>query len=137
MSNKFLLRIDSVDILEISIEIENTKKFRSRNEIYNQALRLGLPLLYKTVFGRRKNPSDADELEAAKSDDTKKIDAMLQELSVNSYILEYLTTTIYNALLEHIEGGKVSKEFAAAGYYAQLPENMQEIKDELLGKLKR
>mgnify|MGYP000853783531 CR=1 FL=1 len=40
-------------------------------------------------------------------------------------------------LLEYAEGGKVSKEFAAAGYYAQLPENMQKIKDELLGKLKR
>ena len=107
--------------------------------IQRLVLEIGINQLY-SVYGKKKaldvkvgndiNDVTLDLKEIIKNTRimTKKID----EVFVMLNIIEILDTTTFNAFRSIVAGEKVTPEQLDSGYYSMLPDNIAEVKNELI-----
>ncbi len=139
VKNSFWVRIYDDELLKSIFELFGTGRYSSMNELMTKALEIGINQLY-SVYGKKKaldvkvgndiNDVTLDLKEIIKNTRimTKKID----EVFVMLNIIEILDTTTFNAFRSIVAGEKVTPEQLDSGYYSMLPDNIAEVKNELI-----
>ena len=61
----------------------------------------------------------------------------INDLFVTMNVLEIMSATLYNVEVAKNSGETVSAELMDSGYFSNLPERYQEIKDKLIRRLER
>ena len=128
LNNRLTLRIDSVQTMEMLNDIDKVGAYRSRNEIINRALDIGIPALNEAVFGKKLgktqgNVQDMKDLQGIKN--------ILVQQSITLNVLENLLSFLYNVEVAKADGVEITSEFIESGCLEQLPENIAEVKKEM------
>lgn len=136
-----MLRLNNIDVLTMINEIEATGIYKSKNELINKMLEYGAPEVYNRVFKKNTYTKSTggiellieklDNIEARQKRRTGTENEIFSLLS----IIEFLTTTLLNIEISKAEGRTVSADGITAGIYATLPEKLEKLKSQLLGKL--
>ena len=132
VKNSFWVRIYDDELLKSIFELFGTGRYSSMNELMTKALEIGINQLY-SVYGKKKAldvkvGNDIKEIIKNTRIMTKKID----EVFVMLNIIEILDTTTFNAFRSIVAGEKVTPEQLDSGYYSMLPDNIAEVKNELI-----
>ena len=137
--NSFYIRIYDDELLQSIYELDHTKQYSSMNDLMTQALAIGVYEIYKT-FGKKKvldaasinnvNTLGADVQNLLKN--IKYMSKKIDDVFVMLNIIELLNTTIFNAFHDMLSGDTVTAEQLDSGYYSMLPNNLAEIKNELI-----
>lgn len=137
--NSFYVRIYDDELLQSIYELDNTKQYSSMNDLMTQALAIGINEIYKT-FGKKKvldaasinnvNTLGADVQNLIKN--IKYMGKKVDDVFVMLNIIELLNTTTYNAFHDMLAGETVTAEQLDSGYYSMLPDNLAEVKNELI-----
>ena len=138
-----MLRLNNLDVLKMIEEIDGANIYKSKNELINKMLEYGAPEVYNRVFGKntytKLTGSSSVEVLMQKIDDIetrqKKSAGTTNEIFSLLSIIEFLTTTLLNIEIAKSKGETVSEENINAGLYAVLPEKLEALKSQLLGKL--
>lgn len=138
-----MLRLSNLDVLKMIEEIDGANIYKSKNELLNKMLEYGAPEVYNRVFGKNNytklTGSSSVEVLMEKIDDIstrqKKSAGASNEIFSLLSIIEFLTTTLLNIEIAKANGETVSAENINAGIYATLPEKLENLKSQLLGKL--
>ena len=141
--NSFHVRIYDDELLTELYALAELKEFSSMNELMNTALSIGIEKMY---LDRGKRKSFA-ESKSQPTTPTANFDEMLKKLKgaeltlddifVMMNVMEMLLTTLYNNEVMKIKGEPVGIELLESGYMAQLPENIQQVKDKLIRRLSK
>lgn len=141
--NTFYIRVYDDDVLTSVYELYGTKQFDSMNDLMNKALAIGLEKIYLS-YGKRRALSSAVEPETPISESHREVINRLKnmELTINDLfvmmnVLEIMSATLYNVEVAKNSGETVSAELMDSGYFSNLPERYQEIKDKLIRRLER
>lgn len=137
------IRIYDEQMLDYIDELLGAGYFASKNEIVNRAVEYGLPLIYSELFGKKiagggpsGNILNTDSGEQIKKD-LREMRLTLDELFVIMNIIEYITTTSYNLQRAELNGIDIADDDVQSGIYSQLPQNLQEVKNEILQRQKK
>ena len=138
-----MLRLSNLDVLKMIEEIDGANIYKSKNELLNKMLEYGAPEVYNRVFVKNNytklTGSSSVEVLMEKIDDIstrqKKSAGASNEIFSLLSIIEFLTTTLLNIEIAKANGETVSAENINAGIYATLPEKLENLKSQLLGKL--
>lgn len=132
------VRIYDEQMLDYIDELLGAGFFASKNEIINRAVEYGLPLIYSELFGKKVasgaqnvRQSDIDFGEQMRKD-LREMRLTLDDLFVVMNIIEYITTTSFNLKLAELNGIAVADDDVRSGIYSQLPQQLQEVKNEIL-----
>lgn len=127
----FSIRIRNDETLSLINEL--AEKRNNRNAVLNDALDIGVKVLYSREFGkdvdaekkkREHNPSVAREL--------KELRKGVDDLFVAFSIVETLVAGLYNAKTAELDGDDVHAEALRDGSLCDLPELVAEIKADLI-----
>lgn len=127
-NNRITLRIEMVHVLEMLDDIDKLKVYRSRNEILNRALEIGMPALNEAVFGKKVGKTQA-EVQDAK--DLQGIKNLLAQQAISLNVVEQLLSFLYNVEVAKADGVEVNTELIESGCLEQLPENIATVKKEM------
>ncbi len=121
-------------IEELMLSSEYSKNF---NAVINDALKIGLPLLYERTFNLTDYLKSQRKIANYENGyELRDLNNSVDELAVQVGIIKYLVTNLYNIELEKLEG-TLSVEQIEGGFLSSLPENLQEIEDSMLAANKR
>lgn len=130
-ANIFSVLVHDAETLSLINEL--AAKFGNRNAVLNDALKLGIPVLYSRVFGkdvdaekekRGHSPSVSREL--------KELRKGVDDLFIALNIAETLIAGLYNARVAELKGEDVHAESLLDGSLCDLPELVAGIKAELI-----
>ncbi len=131
IKNHLSVRIDNVDIVEkIDTLLAKKDEFKSKNDIVNRALEIGVPILFSSFFGKGGRRTQ-EEQSVASAKDLGAIKNIVVQQAIQLNMLEYLTTILFNIEAAKAEGIEITKEFFSSGCLEQLPENLAEVKKEM------
>lgn len=135
--NNFHVRVYDEEILTSIYELVGTGSFESMNDLLNRALGKGIEEIYK-IYGKRKSLGTVPMPENNVSEELlkrfKHTEMTLDDVFVLMSVLEMLVTSLYNVQRALIAGEAISAELLDSGYFAELPRNLKEIKDELISR---
>ena len=141
--NMFSVRIYDDDVLTSVYELWETRQFDSLNDLLGRAVAIGIEEIY-AEFGKRKALSSPITPEVP---DERKIDEAIKrlrdmELTLNDTfvmmsVIETMTTTLYNIEAAKTRGGEISAELMDSGFFAELPNSYQEVKDQLIRRIEQ
>lgn len=128
--NRVSLRVENLEMLEMLDSLEAKGAYRSKNEILNRAVEIGLPVLYNAIFSKKQmKTQEKNDVDGAK--DVAAIKNIVVQQSITLNMLEYLLATLYNIEAARAEGVEVTREFLESGCLEQLPANLAEVKKEM------
>ncbi len=131
MQNRLTLRIGDRATLMLFNDLFNTGIWESRNVLANKILAHGIQ-----SFGQRYLGGSAVTIVKNKTVDSnrdlKQIRATTDDMHVILTILERLVACLYNVKVAEITGEKVSPEEMTSGLLAELPDEFQTMKDEII-----
>lgn len=130
------LRVRNADTLALIYEL--AVKLGKRSEVLNDALDIGVPILYNRIFGKdvqqsreqkSHSPSVGRELKELRRD----VDDLFIEVNVQ----ETMLAGLFNALLAYANGEEINPEGLSDGSLCDLPELVAKIKEDLIETRKR
>ncbi len=130
-ATSYSLYIHNVETLSLINEL--AKKLGNRNAVLNEALDLGVPIMYSRVFGkdvaatkekRNHTPSVAREL--------KELRQGLDDLFIAHSIVETLIAGLFNARTAELAGEDVNADALLDGSLCDLPELVAGMKADLM-----
>ena len=131
------LRIRNADTFALVNEL--AVKGGNRNAVLNQALDIGVPIIYARVFGK------ADKFESATvpayspsvGREMKELRRVIDDLFVEMAIQETMLAGLFNATVAQLDGEAVNAETLRDGSLCDLPELVSGLKEDLIGMTKR
>lgn len=126
------IRIRSEETLQLINEL--AEKSKNRNKVLNDALDVGVQILYSREFGkdldeekkkREHNPSTTREL--------KELRRVIDEIFVALAPLEVMLSGLFNAKAAELDGKELHGEELRGGAICDLPELAAGIKADLIG----
>lgn len=121
----FKLRIYDDTVLQLVKGLRGKGKYRTYNDVFNAAIKSGLPALTKQA--QKEHYAEEDIFRIVKM--LKELLLTVDELFVGAAINERLLATIYNIEAYRAEGETVTKEQFDSGILSALPKEIQEIKN--------
>jgi len=126
-NNDFKLRIYEDTVLQIVKDLRGKGKYRTYNDVFNAAIKAGLPAITKQA--QKEHYVEEDIFRIIKM--LKELLLTVDELFVGSAINERLLATLYNIEAHRAEGEAVGKDLFESGILSALPKEIQEIKQML------
>ena len=141
--NVFTLRVNNKNTFDIFNALLGTKFFESANVLLNKILDAGVPEFAKRYLGKdvktvKTGTAGADakaEFDLPRS--VKQIEKTLDDMYVNTSVLEYMMAKIYNERLHELRGEKLTVADLEGGLLSQLPPDLQAIKDSIMAEQSR
>lgn len=130
------IRIYDEKIEEQLDKIKKSGYYTSYNEIIEQGLKLGLPILIKKIFNFKEFAKEEFE-ENNQEERIKDLMRTQDEMFISIQILKCLISTIYNIQVSQIENINVSKEMIDSGVMGNLPEFLAKIENDMLKSLRK
>lgn len=127
-NNRMTLRIESVQMVEMLDDIDKIKAYKSKNEIINRALEIGLPIINESVFGKKVGKTQEEQQDMR---DLQGIKNVLVQQSITLNIVEYLLSFLYNVEVTKADGVEITPELIESGSLEQLPDNVAVVKSEM------
>lgn len=135
VSNYCPLRVKNLDTLNLINELSKTNG--NRNAILNEALDIGVPLLYARIMGK----DVKEELENATTPshtpsvarELKELRRVIDGLFVEMNVQEMLLAGLFNAKVEELDGNDVNAEQLRSGFLSFLPDVVDDVKSEIDG----
>lgn len=141
IANKFILRLYDLETAKSILELMQTGKFASKNELLNRAVQIGVEKIY-LEFGKRKalaSPIEVEKPDGVKIDEMQKAIKENRVLTEDIFVLmnsiEIITATVLNVLRAEVLGEDINADMIDGGLMARLPPYAQQIKDDLTAKL--
>lgn len=118
-------------------EIHATGRYATKNDLYQEVMKLGLENLHAKVFGKGKeslveNTREKDYEELMKSIAFAKMS--VDELYVHTAMIKHLVTTMFNVQVSLLDGERVDRTLIETGALSILPKNLQEIENSMQAK---
>lgn len=130
-ATRYSLLIHNADTLSLINELAT--KLSNRNAVLNDALDIGVPILYARIFGK-----DVKETREQKSHnptvgrELKELRRVIDDLFIEMNVQETMLAGLFNALIAQAEGVAVNAESLRDGSLCDLPELVARIKEDLL-----
>lgn len=140
-NNSFRVRIYDDEVLTQLYELASLHLYGSMNELMNEALKQGLEKMYLTAGKQKKFAEQENGAPFNRYDEMlkrqKSTEHTVDDVFVMMSVIEMLVTTLYNNEAMKLKGEEVSIELMESGFMAQLPENIQQVKDAITKRLSR
>lgn len=129
------LRIYDDDILQLINEL-TIKREVSRNVVLNNALSIGVPILYAQIFGNEAKQIQAATNEKAQHSpssarELKELRRVIDDIFVLFNVTEALLASLTNAKAAELDGKKLNSKQLLNGSLSALPEFVAGIKADL------
>lgn len=136
-SNMFSVLVHNDETLLLINEL--AKKFGKRNVIVNDALDIGVPILYARIFGKGGNveQSAAQQYSPSVGRELKELRRVIDDLFIEMNVQETMLAGIFNARLAELDGESVNAEALRDGSLCDLPELVAGMKADLTAAHKR
>lgn len=132
----FALRIHNADTLQLVNEL--AAKFKNRNAVLNDALDIGVPILYARIFGKDvKQSRESKSYSPSVGREIKELRRVIDDLFIEMNVQETMLAGLFNALVAQLDGDAVNPEGLRDGSLCDLPELVARIKDDLIDTRKR
>lgn len=114
-----------------------SKGWRSMNELYQQAIKIGASELYRQEIEHKEKNEYTKEKEEMIVKAINYLKISVDELFITVGMIKHLVTTIYNIDISLLEGEMVDKTLIETGAFSVLPKELQEIENSLYEKHKK
>lgn len=133
----FSTRIHNADTLALVNEL--AVKLGNRNAVLNEALDIGVPIMYARIFGKTVKNELSAKLPHSPTvgRELKELRKVIDDLFIEMAIQETMISGIFNALVAQLDGEPVNAETLRDGSLCDLPELVAGLKDDLIGMTKR
>ncbi|WP_251547219.1 hypothetical protein [Pumilibacter intestinalis] len=131
------LRIHNADTLALVNEL--AVKLGNRSAVLNEALDIGVPIMYARIFGKAGNPESAPAPAYSPSvgREMKELRRVIDDLFIEMAIQETMIAGLFNATVAQLDGEAVNAETLRDGSLCDLPELVSGLKEDLIGMTKR
>lgn len=128
----YSLRIHNVDTLTLINEL--AIKLGNRNAVLNDALDIGVPILYARVFGKDvKKEREQKDQRPSVGRELKELRRVIDDLFIEMNVQETMVAGLFNTLIAQLDGSAVNAESLRDGSICDLPELVAKIKEDLIG----
>ncbi len=136
-ANIFSVLIHNADTLSLINEL--AAKIKNRNSVLNDALDIGVPILYARIFGKEtKVPSEQSSPHSPKvGRELKELRKVIDDLFIEMAVQETLLAALFNAKVAELDGETVNAENLRDGSLCDLPELVAGLKADLTEPPKR
>ncbi len=135
-SIRYSVLIHNADTLLLINEL--AVKFKNRNAVLNDALDIGVPILYARIFGKDvKQSREQKSHSPSVGREIKELRRVIDDLFIEMNVQETMLAGLYNALLAYLLGGAINPEGLLDGSLCDLPELVAKIKEDLIDTRKR
>jgi hypothetical protein len=134
-SNRVNLRITDKTVLDLLADLYAAPAFKTKTEVLNGALTLGVAELYTQTFGKKKTQEKAiTESGVAVGNDraAKGVKITLDQNAVTLNICEKLLTALYNLEAARADGLEINSELFTSGILDQLPAHLEAEKQAMM-----
>lgn len=131
-ATRFSVLIHNADTLQLINELAD-KLGGKRNAVLNEALDIGVPILYARIFG--KDVKQANEQKAHSPSvgrELKELRRVIDDLFIEMNVHETMLAGLYNAEIAKLDGTPVNAEALRDGSLCDLPELVAKIKEDLI-----
>lgn len=143
MSNKFNKKatrfsviVHNDDTLQLLNEL--AEKFQNRNLVLNDALNIGVTILYARIFNKDVQQSHEQKSHSPSvGRELKEVRRVIDDLFVEMNVLETMLAGLFNAQITQADGNAVNAESLRDGSLCDLPELVAKIKEDLIETRKR
>lgn len=130
------VRVHEDDTLQLINEL--AKKFNNRNAVLNDALDIGVPILYARIFGKDvKQSRESKSHSPSVGREIKELRRVIDDLFIEMNVQETMLAGLFNALVAQLDGDAVNPESLRDGSLCDLPELVAKIKEDLIDTRKR
>lgn len=124
------IRIKDADVLSLLYEL--VKKTGNRNAVLNEALNIGVPLLYERTFNKEVTINrEKREIKLSTERKLKEILDNIKDLFVEMITQEVMIAGLYNTKIAELDGETVRAEELLDGSICDLPELVAGLKADL------
>lgn len=132
----FSVLVHNADTLRLVNEL--AAKFNNRNAVLNDALDIGVPILYARIFGKDvKQSRESKSHSPSVGREIKELRRVIDDLFIEMNVQETMLAGLFNALVAQLDGDAVNPEGLRDGSLCDLPELVARIKDDLIDTRKR
>ncbi len=127
----YSIRVHNDDTLSLVNEL--AAKSGNRNAVLNDALDIGVPILYARIFGKdAKTPSEQKPLYSPSvGRELKELRRVIDDLFVEMAVQETMLAGLYNVKTAELDGEDVNAEALRDGSMCDLPELVAGLKADL------
>ncbi len=124
------VRVHEDDTLKLINEL--AVKFKNRNAVLNDALNIGVPILYARIFGKDvKQASEQEPHNPSVGREIKELRKVIDDVFVQMLSVETMVAGLFNAKTDELNGDEVSAAGLLDGSGCELPEFVAGLKDDL------
>lgn len=131
-NNRLTVRLADVKTLSLFNELLNTKAFESKNVLANKIFAVGIERLADLYLPGHKSKQPAVIAPAQDNKMLKQVKATTDDVHVMLMIIERMVATLYNTKALELQGEKVSAEEYNTGMLSDLPNDYEEMKNEII-----
>lgn len=126
----FTSRIHNAETLRLLNELAD--KFKNRNAALNDALDIGVPILYARIFGKDvKQEKEQKSHSPSVGRELKELRKVIDDLFIEMNVQETMLAGLFNVLIAQLNGEDVNAEALLDGSMCDLPELVAGLKDDL------
>lgn len=127
----FTLRVHNADTLALINEL--AVKLGNRNAVLNDALDIGVPILYARIFGKDvKQSREQKSHSPSVGRELKELRRVIDDLFIEMNVQETMLAGLFNALIAYLAGTVINAESLIDGSLCDLPELVAKIKEDLI-----
>jgi hypothetical protein len=132
--NRVNLRITDKAVLDLLADLYAAPAFKTKTEVLNGALYLGVAELYTQTFGKKKAQEEArtESGNAPTGDALKSVRITLDQNAVTLNICEKLVTALYNLEAAKADGIEITPELLTSGVLDRLPAHLEAEKQAMM-----
>lgn len=132
------IRIYNIEIWDKITTLEGTKKFKGFNDVINQALEIGVPLLFDKIMDFEEYYNKVKKIKTDLLEkNVREINITSDEMYITTQIIKTLVATLYNIEVAKLKDEPISGDIIESGLFGELPKNLQEIEENFNKRLKR
>lgn len=131
------------DAIDITLRVRNADTYTLINElavklgkrsvVLNDALDIGVPILYARIFGKEVQQSHEQKSHSPSvGRELKELRRVMDDLFVEMNVQETMLAGLFNALIAQADGEPVNAEGLRDGSLCDLPELVAKIKEDLI-----
>lgn len=131
-ARSFTTYIHNADTFNLLNEL--VAKFgNNRTAVLNDALDIGVPILYARVFGKDvKQSREQKSHNPSVGREMKELRRVIDDLFIEMNVQETMLAGLFNALIAYASGGAINAESLLDGSFCDLPELVAKIKEDLI-----
>lgn len=131
-ATRYSVLVHNNDTLQLINELAD-KLGGKRNPVLNDALDIGVPILYARIFGKEvKQTNEQRSHSPSVGRELKELRRVIDDLFIETNVLETMLAGLYNVQTATLDGTPVNAEGLLDGSLCDLPELVAKIKEDLI-----